>query len=95
MIMTMAFWKDKAFWRKLSEKVRNCINLEIGQVVLELLIKTTICTFDTVTPEPLSLLKFKWHVGVSQTIYLYDHVIFFSWKSDESMEYFVIAHKTC
>ena len=44
-------------WSELSEKLKNGIKILVGQVVLELLIKTLVCMLDQLTHEPLGLLQ--------------------------------------
>ena len=50
--------KKKASWSKLPEKLKISIKILLGQAVLEILIKTLICTFWSITQKSLELLNF-------------------------------------
>ena len=68
------------FWSKLSEKPQNAINILVGQVVLELFTKTCKILSWSITQEMFSLLRFKCHFWVSQTIFLRMFIIIFQKK---------------
>ena len=93
--LSTLFWGKKR-WSKLSVKFTNDIKILVGQAVLALLIKPCIILFLSITQEPLSLLKFKYHFWILQIIYSrIGYLYFFSKKKWKKCWQFGIAHKTC
>ena len=70
-----------ATWSILNEILEKGIRILVGQVVLELLIKTIFCTFWSITHETLGLLKISCRLWVLSDSLLLDIACYFSKNS--------------